>query len=242
MWSWASVTLVVGSYFLGGIPLQYLLGRLKKVDLRGEYDMHISLFRKVGPVLGAIGVIGDIAKGAIPVLVANLLGWHTTVAALAGLAALIGQMWSIYNKFDGEKGNTTGIGVAFALAPRAFTVMITCIAIGAFIRTIPRLLRRGRSTSKNLLLGGPPSNSLPIAMVIGFTMFPIATTSWFSTWFANPWSLSTTFVGVGMVLLILFRRATAGVRQDFETRRSKLKIVLNRLLLDRGFWDLEEGQ
>ena len=95
MWNWASILLVIGSYFLGGIPLQYLLGRLKGVDLRNEYDMHIGLFRKVGPALGLIGVIGDIAKGIVPVLIANLMGWDALVAGLAGLAVLIGQMWSV---------------------------------------------------------------------------------------------------------------------------------------------------
>lgn len=240
MWNWASILLVVGSYFLGGIPIQYYLGRLRGVDLKGEYDMHISLFRKVGPAVGVLGVVVDMAKGAIPVLVANLLGWDVLVAALAGLAALIGQMWSIYNKFDGEKGNTTGIGMAVALAPRAAAVMVTFIAIGAFIRTIPRLLKKDQTNSERLRFGGPPSNSLPIGMVIGFAMFPIATTSAFSTWFAHP--LSTTLVAMGMFLLVMLRRATANVREDFKSGHSKVKIVLNRLLLDRGFWDTKQEQ
>jgi len=240
MWDWASITLVVGSYFLGGIPIQYFLGRLKGVDLGNEYDMHISLFRKVGPAVGVIGVVGDIAKGVIPVIIANLLGWDTLVAALAGLAALTGQMWSIYNKFNGEKGNTTGVGMAWALAPRAFAVTATCMAIGISIRTIPRLFSKKQSTSEKMRFGGPPSNSGPIGMFIGFAIFPIATTSWFGTWFAHP--LSTTLIGVGMFVLIMLRRATTNVRKDFKSGGSKTKIVLNRLLLDRGFWDKPKEQ
>jgi len=240
MWNWASILLVIGSYLLGGIPLQYLLGRIKGVDLRNEYDMHIGLFRKVGPALGIIGVIGDIAKGIVPVLVANQMGWDTLVAALAGLAAIIGQMWPIYNRFNGEKGNTTGIGMSLALAPRASAVMVTCMAIGAFIRTIPRLLSKNQSTSEKLRFGGPPSNSLPIGMVIGFAVFPIATTSWFSTWFAHP--LSTTLVGTAMFVLVMLRRATSDIRKDFKSGGSKAKIVLNRLLLDRGFWEKPQQQ
>ncbi len=235
MWDWASIFLVAGSYFLGGIPLQYLLGRLKGVNLGHEYDKHISLFRKVGPAVGIIGIIGDIAKGTIPVLVANLLGWDTLIAALAGLAVLAGQMWPIYNKFDGEKGNTTGLGMALALAPRACAVMVTFIAVGAFIRTIPRLLSKKQSASEKLRFGGPPSNSLPIGMIIGFAMFPIATTSWFGIWFAHP--LSTTLIGISMFILVMLRRATANVKKDFKSGGSRTKIVLNRLLLDRGFWD-----
>jgi len=179
-------------------------------------------------------------KGIIPVVIANLMGWDTTVAALAGLAVLIGQMWPIYNKFDGEKGNTTGIGVALALAPRACAVMVTCMAVGAFIRTIPRLLSKKQSASEKLRFGGPPSNSLPIGMAIGFAIFPIATTSWFSTWFAHP--LPTTLVATAMFVLVMLRRATAGVRKDFKSGGSKLKIVLNRLLLDRGFWGIKQEQ
>ena len=240
MWTWASILLIVVSYFLGGIPLQYLLAKLKGVNLSGEYDMHIALFRKVGPALGIIGAVGDITKGFIPIIIANLTGMNTVIAALAGLSVVTGQMWSIFNKFDGEKGNTTGIGMALALAPRGAAAMVIVIAIGAFTRTIPRLLKKGQTTRERLTFGGPPSNSLPIGMCIGFGLLPFVTTSLFSTWFGHP--LATTLVATAMFVLVLLRRATADVKKDFSTGKSKTKIVLSRLLLDRSFYNVDPSQ
>jgi hypothetical protein len=43
---------------------------------------------------------------------------------------------------------------------------------------------------------------------------------------------------VALFVLIMIRRATANVRKDFRSGRSKLWIIITRMLLDRGFWDV----
>ena len=230
---WANVILIIGAYLLGAIPLQYLLGRLKGFDLRDEYDLHISLWRKVGPAIGLIGILGDFAKGIIAVLVANLLGFEPLIVALTGLAAVIGQMWPVFFKFDEGKGNTTGIAMAGALVPRSTLIFLIPIIIGAAIRTAPRWLKKNQDLSQRLKFAGPASNSLPIGMAIGFAFIPLSTSSLFGTWFEQP--IEITLIGVALFALIMIRRATAGVRADFKSGASKLSIVINRLLLDRGF-------
>ncbi|MEK7280743.1 MAG: glycerol-3-phosphate acyltransferase, partial [Chloroflexota bacterium] len=87
----AVVALLVGCYLLGAFPQVYLLGRLWGVDLRREADLHIALWRQVSPVPGFIGIVGDMAKGVIPILVIRGLGMDPWVAALAGLLAVAGQ-------------------------------------------------------------------------------------------------------------------------------------------------------
>lgn len=232
MW-WQITILLIAAYLLGGIPLQYLLGRLKGLDLRNEYDLHISLSRKAGPLFGFIGAFGDILKGIIVILAANLLNFSALVVSLAGLAAVTGQMWSVFSRFDGEKGNSIGVGVTAALAPRSFLIFAIPMATGALIRTIRRRQKNPQDSDRQSSLGEAPSNSLPIGMMIGFAMFPISTTALFGRWFQQPFEM--TLVGAALFVLILIRRATAGIREDFKSGRNKLSIIVNRLVLDRGF-------
>ncbi|MCX6012529.1 MAG: glycerol-3-phosphate acyltransferase [Chloroflexi bacterium] len=234
---WYSVLLIIGSYFLGAIPLQYYIGRLKGYDLHNEYDLHISLWRKVGPKYGIFGITGDILKGMIPVIIGNLLNFEPFIVGLAGLAAVIGQMWPVFFKFDGEKGNTTGIGMILALTPRSFLLFVIPVGLGALIRTLPRLFGKNKIQGNRLKFGGPPSNSLPIGMVISFGLYPLTTTALFNRWF--DYSFSITMIGIALFLLIEIRRMTAGLKADLKLaegkKQSKNSIVVNRLILDRGF-------
>lgn len=229
---WAKVVLILGAYLLGSIPQLYLLGRLRGFDLRNEYDLHISLWRKVGPVVGLMGVAGDFAKGIIPIVVANALGFEPLVAALGGLAAVVGQMWPVFFKFDGEKGNSTGLAMAGTLVPRSLLIILVPMLIGVVIRTVPRWLARGQDLSQRLRFGGAPSLSLPLAMAIGFALFPLST--WcFGGWFGKP--LVITLAGVALFALIMIRRLTAGLREDLKTATDKKNILINRFLFDRSY-------
>ena len=42
-----NVLWVIGAYLYGSVPVVYLIGRLRGVDLSHEEDMHISLWREV---------------------------------------------------------------------------------------------------------------------------------------------------------------------------------------------------
>jgi len=234
---WYSIVLIIGSYFLGAIPIQYYIGRLRGYDLRNEYDLHISLWRKVGPRYGIFGIIGDILKGVIPVVVGNLLNFEPYIVGLAGLAAVVGQMWPVFFKFDGEKGNTTGIGMVLALTPKSFLLFVIPVGLGALIRTLPRLLDKNKVQGNRLKFGGPPSNSLPIGVAISFAFYPLTTTALFGKWFE--YSMGVAIIGIALFMLIEIRRMTAGLKADLkiaeEKKQSKNSIVVNRLILDRGF-------
>jgi glycerol-3-phosphate acyltransferase PlsY len=149
---WADAALVLGAYLLGSAPHLTILARLRGVRLRG--DFHEGLYSRAGRTMGVIGVLGEFTKGAAPVLAGRALDFNTVTVALAGLAAVVGQMWPVFSRFDGEKGNSIGIAMAAALAPWAVLFAIVPMLIALVIR-ITRRLRVGGSA-----IGGPYSRVL----------------------------------------------------------------------------------
>lgn len=224
---WPEIALILGAYLLGSFPHLYLLGRASGVDLRKE-DMHIALWRKVGRLQGTVGVLGELAKGVLPVVVARAVGFDLLWVALAGLAAVVGQMWPIFLGFDGEKGNSIGLAMALALAYKATLLMLVPIFIGFAWRTVPRMLNPSLPWSERLKFGGPPSRSLPLAMASAFALLPLL------SWGLGE-ALEVNLAFLGLFLLIMVRRLTTGLRKDLRQAQNKKMVLLNRLLYDRSF-------
>jgi len=223
---WADGALILGAYLLGSLPHLAVLGKLRGIDLEG--DSHLSLWRKGGRLVGTIGILGEFTKGVIPVLIGKSLGFEPIVIALAGLAVVSGQMWSIFSRFDGEKGNSVGIAMAGALAPKVLFIALVPIIISVAIRTVPRLRDSRQSLNERLKFGGPPSRSLPLGMAIGFLMLPIV--SW---WLGE--LLVITLGYLVLFVLIMVRRLTAGLRGDVKVNTDIKSILINRFLYDRSY-------
>jgi len=236
----AYIALVVGAYLLGSLPYMMLLGRAKGVDLSKEEDLHIALWNKVGRLEGLSGVLVDILKGVIPIIVGFVFDFPLAVTGAAGVAAVVGQMWPVFRKFDGEKGNTTGIGVIITLtmyltatySPLAYIVFIVFaipILIGIGIKIIPRFIQSGQTIGERFMFGGPVSNSMPLGMAIGFALAPL------SSWCLRQppemtWALLAVFIA------IIIRRLTAGLSNDLKTATTSTRsILINRLLYDRSY-------
>lgn len=225
---WAQALFILGSYLLGSFPMLYLLGRLKGVDLRGE-DMHLSLWRKVGYVEGAAAVSWDILKGVpMPLIALWGLDFGVTVASLSGLAVLVGMMWSVFLRFEGEKGNTTALGVGGALAPKALAISMIPIATGVIVRVVTALAKRELPLRERIKFAHK-SNAMPLGMLTGFAVLPIFAWLWY------PEEMVLTWTCLAMFVLILIKRATAGLMEDLKSSRGGWKSILfNRLLYDRS--------
>ena len=223
---WADVVLIAGAYLFGSLPHLSLLGKLRGINVEG--DLHIDLWRRGGRLVGTIGILGEFAKGIIPVLVGKSLDFPLLVIVIAGVAVVSGQMWPIFSKFDGEKGNSVGLAMAGTLVPMALFIALVPIAIGAGIRTLPRLLDTSQSLNKRLMFGGPPSLSLPLGMAAGFLVLPIA--SW---WLGEP--LVVTLGFSVLFVLIMVRRLTAGLRDDLKADADIKSVLANRFLYDRSY-------
>ena len=220
----ADAVLILGAYLLGSVPHLSLLAKLRHVNLDG--DFHQNLWNRAGKTIGVIGISGEFAKGIIPILVGNGLDFSLTTVAIAGLAAVCGQMWSIFSKFDGEKGNSIALAMVIALIPKPALVAVVPIIIALLIRTLTRLTTSSTSSSDRAIIGGSYSRSLPLGMAICFLILPLI--SWY---FDEPmeivWCCAFLFV------LIMMRRLTAGLKSDLKISNDIKGIIIKRLLYDR---------
>jgi acyl phosphate:glycerol-3-phosphate acyltransferase len=223
---WQDILLIIGAYLLGSAPHLVALGRMRGIKMDG--DRHILLWSKGGRALGFTGVILDVAKGAIPVLAGRLLHFDIAITTAAGVAVVIGQMWPVFNRFDGEKGNSIGAGMALSLAMKPFLVAAVVFAIGAGIKLLPRLWRNRQTLNEWTRFGGPTSISLPVGMIAGFLVLP------FASWgFHEPAAVTVGFAI--LFILLIIRRITAGLKADLKGKRNTGSIIINRMLLDRSF-------
>ncbi|MCJ7515399.1 MAG: glycerol-3-phosphate acyltransferase [Dehalococcoidia bacterium] len=237
----ADIALIVGAYLLGSLPHMILLGRALGIDLSHEEDLHMALWYKAGRLWGLSVVIVDVLKGVIPIVIGFSFHLHLAAITASGVAAVMGQMWPVFRKFDGEKGNTTGIGVVITLtsyltatiSPLAYLVFIIFaipILIGGGIKTVPKFMAPGQTLSQRLMLGGPTSNSMPLGMLIGFAAAPLA-----SACLRQPPEMTWALLAIFVVIMI--RRLTAGLGKDLKTATISVgAILLNRFLYDRSYF------
>jgi glycerol-3-phosphate acyltransferase PlsY len=221
----ADIALIVGAYLLGSVPQLSLLARLRRVNLDG--DFHQSLWDRGGQAIAVLGVIGEFAKGVIPVLVGKGLDFDLIVVALAGLAAVCGQMWPVFSRFDGEKGNSVAVPMAVALTPWPALIALVPILIALLFRTVPRLIKSSKPT-KEPVFGGSYSRSLPLGMATAFFILPLV--SW---WLGEPLEIVLGYAAL-FVLMIVVRRITAGLKSDLRESRDVRGIIIKRFLYDRA--------
>jgi len=238
---WADIVLIVGAYLLGSLPYMILLARAHGIKFTQEEDLHFAVWSKIGRLWGLSGIIIDVLKGAIPVIVGFACHLDLWAIATSGVAAVAGQMWPVFRHFDGEKGNTPGIGFVIALtfyltatvSPLAYLVFVIFaipVLAGAFIRTLPRIMASGQTMNERLMLGGPMSNSMPLGMLTGFALAPIA-----SACLRQPQEM--TYALLVVFIIIMIRRLTAGLSRDLKSPKTGIgAILLNRFLYDRSYY------
>jgi len=126
------VLLMIFSYLLGGVPFGLLLGRFfADVDIREHGSGNIgatNMNRVLGRKLGAATLLCDVAKAAVPVLLAKLFSYPDLHASLVGLAAIVGHCFPIYLKFRGGKGVATTFGVILCISP-----LIGAVTLGVWL-------------------------------------------------------------------------------------------------------------
>ncbi|RKH54741.1 glycerol-3-phosphate 1-O-acyltransferase PlsY [Corallococcus llansteffanensis] len=111
-------------YLCGSVPFGVLLTRwLRGVDVRDSGSGNIgatNVTRVAGKKLGAVVLLLDALKGALPVGLA--LHWMPGDArshALVGLAAVLGHVYPVWLRLKGGKGVATALGVLCVLVPTA---------------------------------------------------------------------------------------------------------------------------
>jgi acyl phosphate:glycerol-3-phosphate acyltransferase len=120
-------------YLLGSIPTGLLLAKLfSRVDPRKTGSKNIgatNVFRTAGKAVGILTLIGDMAKGVIPIRIAIWWGlvdqWGIPAdlwVAIAGLAPFLGHIFPIFLGFKGGKGVATALGTYLVISPIAVLI------------------------------------------------------------------------------------------------------------------------
>jgi len=106
--------LCAAAYLAGSIPFGALLARLKGIDLRQVGSGNIgatNVARAMGKGWAVAVLAADACKGFVPVWLGRHFGLSATVIALAGAAAIIGHMFTLFLRGRGGKGVATSLGV-----------------------------------------------------------------------------------------------------------------------------------
>ena len=220
-----NIAIIILSYLIGAFPHLYFLCKLHRINTTG--DLHINLLHGVKPFWGLGGVLIDILKGAIPIWLGKALGLDFSIIVTCGLSAVAGQMWPVFQKFDGEKGNTTGLGIALALAYQPTLLALLPGIFGITSKLVKSLNIKGQSLVSRLRSKTGRSDALPIGVILGFLVLPIA----------SYWLGQSVEVVVGFVILlaiIILRRLTQGLTEDLREKRDLKMVLYNRLLYDRN--------
>lgn len=103
---------IIITYLLGSIPSAYLITRFHTgKDIRqlgaGNVGAH-NVFAEVGKVAGTVVAILDVCKGAAAIAITYRLldvplSSPDPFMLAAGVAAIVGHIWSVYLKFTGGK-------------------------------------------------------------------------------------------------------------------------------------------
>ncbi len=111
--------LPVFAYLLGSVSSAIVIARLfglkdpRKVGSGNPGATNI--LRYGGKKAAILTLLGDVLKGAVPVLIAHVLGVGSMILALTMLAAFLGHVFPVFHGFKGGKGVATAFGALVAM-------------------------------------------------------------------------------------------------------------------------------
>lgn len=147
------ILVVISGYLIGSIPFGIIVSKLfRGFDIRTQGSGNIgstNAFRVLGWKLGLLVQILDIAKGLGAVLLAtvlfNGLPFHnatpfqdiTVFRLIAGVAAVLGHVFTVFAGFRGGKGISTAVGMLLGIAPIevgiAFSIFLLVLFISGYV-------------------------------------------------------------------------------------------------------------
>jgi acyl phosphate:glycerol-3-phosphate acyltransferase len=132
------------SYLVGSIPTSLLAGRvLRGIDIREHGSGNAGAtnsFRVLGTPVGITVSVIDLMKGVLATVVISQIRVDTLPAffldngdiwmmVLAGFAAVLGHVYTVFASFRGGKGVATGAGMLVGLAPVAVGIAALLFAV-----------------------------------------------------------------------------------------------------------------
>ena len=133
-----TVGLMLIAYLAGSIPVGSIVAQLVGgPDLRSIGSGRTggtNALRALGRKWAVVVVIGDLLKGALPVLLARIVTGDPLVEVLCGGAAVAGAIWSVFVGFRSGRGVGTGVGTMLVIQPVA-VLLATPVFVVAILLT-----------------------------------------------------------------------------------------------------------
>jgi len=170
------ILLALASYLVGSFPTGYLFYKFSaRQDIRSfgsGATGATNVLRLKGWRMALPVALIDLAKGALPAIVAFRIFGDPGFAALCASLAVFGHCFPVYIGFKGGKGVATAAGAMFALAPGpaalSLAVFILAIAATRFV-SLGSIMAAILFPVFGLILNHPRSLvllSLPLVLVI----------------------------------------------------------------------------
>ncbi len=168
---------ILATYLITAVPTGIVLAKLMGYeDVRQKGSGNIgatNVYRVAGKLPGILTLLGDIAKGALPLLAITLwLGPTPGQLGLLAFIAIVGHCYPVYLGFRGGKGVATALGIFLVLSPLAVLIaavlFVVVVGISRFI-SLGSVLAALAMPLLILLLGHPKevfAGSLCIAGLI----------------------------------------------------------------------------
>ncbi len=200
----ALIIKIILAYLLGSVSGSLLLGRLKKVDIRGQGSGNpggTNAFRTQGLVFAIGVVLIDIGKGFVAAWWIPAMDFGSSAAVIdpavlvmaCGFAAVVGHCFPVWHGFRGGKGAATVVGALIVIEPwLLLPVLITWLV--------------------TLVMTGYVGLSTVFA---GFSLVPAA-------WFMNDSLLMTFSLVVALFLLFTHRGNMRKLRNGTEYRFERI--------------------
>lgn len=149
--------IIVLSYLVGSIPTSIIFSKaVKGIDIRDHGSGNAggtNVMRVLGWKYGILVILLDALKGVLAVVVVARLHYggmpfqnvtpfddFTLVQIIAGIAAVVGHIWTIFAGFRGGKGIATALGMLIMIV----TIdMLVAVAVFAIVVTISRYVSLG---------------------------------------------------------------------------------------------------
>lgn len=164
--------LVLMGYAIGSIPFAIIASRLFRLPDPRSYGSGnpgaTNVLRTGHKAAALFTLAGDAAKGWFAVWLVQRLGADVTTAGLAGLAAFLGHVYSLFLRFRGGKGVATALGVLAGLQPALALAVAGIWLVVAFVTrysSLAALTAAAGAPFLALLLGLPREVILVIAVM-----------------------------------------------------------------------------
>jgi glycerol-3-phosphate acyltransferase PlsY len=167
------LALVVFAYVAGSIPFGVIVARVSggpdPRTIGSGRTGGTNALRALGRKWATVVVVGDLLKGALPVIVARVVTGQPAIEVAGAFAAVVGASRSVFLGFGGGRGVGTGVGTMLVIQPLAVAfatpVFVVVILITRYV-SLGSLLASAAMLPAMVLIWLVASGAVPPAYLV----------------------------------------------------------------------------